>query len=124
MRGTVELLAGESSEDLPRARKLQEEAVKLELPPLVIIDSEYGSAIYGQSVLELSIVTNENVGTLVVEVDGESAELVIAAVEACKQAGASLVAVAIGNQSDIIARNILPEQIPSPMLVVHLEGEP
>ena len=119
--GTVELLVGEEPEDSKRARDIQEKMLDLSLEPLVVIDAEYDSAIYGQSVLELAIVADDGVKCLVVEVDAESAELVLTAVEACKLTNASLVAVAMTDEGELVAGNFLPEQIPSPMFIVHLE---
>ena len=126
MRGTVELLVGERSGDLDRARSIQEKMLDTTLAPLVSSDTEYGNAIYGKSVLELMIVTDQSQKTLVVEVDAESAEKVIAAEAACKKVGASLVAAAVWADGEVVAGNFLPEQIPSPMLLVHLSqsGKP
>lgn len=114
--GTVEFV-----EESKRARDLQEKMLGLSLEPLVLIDAEYDSAIYGRSVLELSVVANEAVEVLMVEVDTESANLVVNAVEAARLTNHSLVAVAMTDEGELVAGNFLPEQIPSPMLIVHLK---
>lgn len=119
--GSVELLMGEPG-DSERARDIQERMLSMSLEPLVLIDAECESVIYGRSVLELSVVADEGVKCLPVEVDAESAELVVTAVEACKLSNTSLVAVAMTDEGELVAGNFFPEQIPSPMLIVHLES--